>query len=260
MTTKYFRALLCCGLALSSLSSQAKEKIPATQIVTPEQPRYVVLSNSDLNRISCSTGTVKEVYYSKEKGIEHTIEGSNIFVKFFIKDTPTAKGRSNKHYAKKRSEFFISCDGIIYTIYAIPEPTPAQHVVLTHGKEVSMQQNIQSFSGSSIEEIALQLTQQAITNQLDDNYLVTYPNNKFSLKLPTATTIKLKHLRSIAIEGTGYILKEYQLSTETTVQLQEKDFAQAAIGDNILALTLLPLDHRISKAVPGKLYAVVKTW
>ena len=57
------------------------------QIIKPERTTLVELSNHDMNRIHCANGEINDLYYSEEKGITDKIEGSNLFIKYKIRQT-----------------------------------------------------------------------------------------------------------------------------------------------------------------------------
>src|SRR3546814_2186068 len=92
------------------------------------------LSNHDVNHIVCVGGDIDDVKFSAEKGLAVERGGSDAWIKFLVLETedPSAAPASTKTrtYVTTPSEFFVSCNGAIYPLYAEPADIPAQTVTL----------------------------------------------------------------------------------------------------------------------------------
>jgi conjugal transfer pilus assembly protein TraK len=75
-------ALTLAAIFTSTTSLQAEDVIPA------EVPTAVELSNTDIYRSVCP-GPLRDLIFSKEKGMTGHFPGKNAFVKFKIEDNGT---------------------------------------------------------------------------------------------------------------------------------------------------------------------------
>jgi len=66
---------------VSAFSSDNAESV--NSYVLPEVTTQTEMSSSDINRIVCQTD-IKDVIFSKEKGVSVKISGRDAFVKFLI--------------------------------------------------------------------------------------------------------------------------------------------------------------------------------
>src|SRR3546814_5045178 len=82
------------------------------------------LSNHDVNHIVCVGGDIDDVKFSAEKGLAVERGGSDAWIKFLVLETedPNIPGSGAKthSYVTTPSEFFVSCNGAIYPLYAEP--------------------------------------------------------------------------------------------------------------------------------------------
>jgi len=86
--------------------------------VTPEIPAAVRLSAQDINRVTCQSGEIRDVVYSKEKGMTVTFAGKDAYIKYkYIK-------KSDKTIYPTVTEMYIVCGEATYNLIAVPESIP----------------------------------------------------------------------------------------------------------------------------------------
>jgi hypothetical protein len=95
--------------------------------VTPEVSTAVTLSNSDINRITCRE-EIKDVVFSREKGLSVKTVGKDAFVKFLI-----TRKDEKEVYSSTPSELFVVCGENVYNLIALPKRVPSQTVRLSPG-------------------------------------------------------------------------------------------------------------------------------
>ncbi|WP_257291441.1 type-F conjugative transfer system secretin TraK [Endozoicomonas sp. ONNA1] len=214
----------------------------------PETTHHVTLSNRDVNRIVCQTGAINDVYFSQEKAITVKTSGSNVFVKFLVRDDGT-----KKDYVTSRSEFYVVCDGEVYTLIATPKTTDARTVHLGNPIKNKIQTNIELLSPLDLEEQAVTITRRVMTGNIPDSFNVQRLKKDW---INFKDTLRLRPVRRVTIEGIGLNLIEYQVATFENRQLNEYDFLDTSLSSNIIAVTVHPL--KLMKGQTARLFIVEK--
>jgi conjugal transfer pilus assembly protein TraK len=210
--------------------------------VLPEVATKVLLSNRDVNRIICMNGPIKDIIYSKEKGITVKTNGNNAFVKFLISRDPAT---GDFIYTKIPSELYVVCgsDSTVYTLITVPRDIPAQTVqLISHKKEIK--KNLSLFEGIPFEKKVLLLVKDAYRDKIPESFTVKVLNRPLNIFRDIDISLK----RQIIADGEGLGLKEYVLtlrptSTKTQMHLEEKFFllpelAQKPVGIALEHMTL----------------------
>lgn len=239
--------LLCLVFITFSINSFAVS-------VNPETTTNVVMSNKDVNRLVCQSGSINDVYFSQEKGINVTVNEQNAFVKFFIKND----GIDNS-YIDIESEFHVVCNGEIYTLLAHPENIEAQTIYLGNPTKSKIQDNILLYAALPIEEQAIDLTKRTIKDELPDSFnVINIPADQTALIIDAIKSLELIKTREVSIEGVGLKLSEYSGISKASRQLSETQFLNLRFGKNILAVTVDPLNVKAGGGV--HVYVVEKTF
>ncbi len=214
----------------------------ADAVVTPELTKYVVLSNTDINRVVCQEGHINDVFYSKEKGMTVINKGSNAFVKYLIK-----KKRGQTLYVTQSTELHIICNGLTYTLIAQPQGVSTQTIYLSEGVKTRIEKNRDMFSGMDYEEKILHLTQQIYRDEIPDNLRVS--KNMTPIKvtptektlIPLFQSITITKVKEVQAEGMGLLASEYFIVAKQRVKMLEVDFLQQEFGSDIASITLTSL-------------------
>lgn len=225
------KATLALALVLASASPAAAQSIRAL----PDQMSRIHLSNRDINHFVCEGGDIDDVKFSSEKGITVEKGGSDAWVKFLVKETDDA-GQVTRTYVTAPSEFFVSCNGANYPLYAEPADVPAQTVVLIAGSAQRARANTDLLGPLVEEERAVSIT----LAMLDDRVPAS-----FAEVAPAAGTIRLEGLpaatlverRRLDIEGSGLAASEYLVRATAPLTLDERSFLDPALGAGIFAVT-----------------------
>lgn len=223
---------------------------PATADVTvsPETVTAVEMSNTDVNRVVCSNGVVNDAFFSQEKGVTVTNNGSSAFVKFLIK----RDGVNPDIYASARAEFYIVCDGAVYTLMATPKKIGAQTIWLAPGAKERIDKNLAEYGPQVEEDRAVSLTMAVMQDQIPDSYRVSQTGYQdmiwYENVVPDA---KVAKRRDVRVEGIGFTLTEYWIQPDYDLQLDEGMLLNEWFGNAIFAITFDSLNgkaNRVSRA------------
>jgi conjugal transfer pilus assembly protein TraK len=215
-----------------------KELLDATVTVHPETPTKIFMSNRDINRITCmGNRPVKDVIYSKEKGITHTKSGPNAYLKFLVQQG----GSGDKLYRHESAELYVLCgsEATNYTLIVTPKNIDAQHVQLkSMGEKVT--QNLSLFEGMDFEKKILTIMKHGYTAEFPESYTVKH----LTKKLPAVIKGISATLSTVVnVEGEGFQLKIINLELNhddprDSFSIDEKKFLNQNITDNPVGISL----------------------
>ncbi len=221
--------------------------------ILPEITTKVYLSNRDVNRITCMGGRpIKDIVYSKEKGISVKTDESNAFVKFLISRDSLSGALE---YANVPSEFYVVCgEDTVYTLIAMPRNIPAQAIELVSRKK-DIEKNLSIFEGLSFERKVLMLVKDTYRDTIPESFTVQYVNKPFNIFRDIDIVLK----RRIVADGEGLQVKEFVLgikstSTKNEIHLREKFFLLPELTRNPVGISL---EHMtLKKGRPSRLFIV----
>jgi conjugal transfer pilus assembly protein TraK len=142
-------------------------------IALPDQTASIRLSNRDVNHVICSGGEIEDVKFSAEKSIAVEKGGSDAWIKFLVKEVDDA-GQVTRSYVTT-PEFFVSCNGAIYPLYAEPSDIPAQTVTLTPGKAQRAKANDDLLGPLVEEERAVSITLALLQDRIPASFSAVAP-------------------------------------------------------------------------------------
>ena len=199
--------------------------------ILPEVTTKIELSNMDINRVVCPV-EIKDVVYSKEKGINVKIQGKNAFVKFIV-----IREDNKNTYSSIPSEMYIVCGDNVYSVIAYPKRIPSQIVNLSNGKLEKVKKNLNMFSEIPYEKRIMTILKDIFTDKIPDSFSVTPVNRRIN----TFEQIDLTLRRIITVDGEGLRVKEYQAKLKENapqVYLREKDFLRTDLTSKTIAVSI----------------------
>ncbi len=199
--------------------------------VLPEIATKVELSNSDVNRIICPT-PITDIVHSQEKGIKIHYTKKDAYLKFEI-----IKIDEKLHYSQIPSELFITCGESVYHIIAVPKKIPSQIIHLASGTTQTIKKNQAYLRGLPYEEKVLKLIKAVYTNDIPDSFTIHTANKAINLY----RNLKVTHIRTIKVEGEGFLIKEYVLKPKDVtgaIALKEGDFLRSEFTLRPVALSI----------------------
>lgn len=205
-------------------------------IALPDQTSSIRLSNRDVNHVVCEGGEIEDVKFSAEKAIAVEKGGSDAWIKFLVKEVDDA-GTTTRSFVTTPSEFFISCNGAIYPLYAEPSDIPAQTVTLAPGSVQRARANEDLMGPLVEEERAVSITLSLLQDRVPASFSEVAPRAG-TLPLAAISTASLRERRRIEIEGSGLSASEYLVSVSASTTLDERVFLDRTLGANIFAVTL----------------------
>ena len=189
-------------LILAATIPAASPALAQSIAALPDQTSRIRLSNRDVNHIVCVGGEIEDVKFSAEKGLAVERGGSDAWVKFLVLETDDM-GAKTRTYVTTPSEFFVSCNGAIYPLYAEPADIPAQTVTLVPGGAQRARAN-DALLGPLVEEeravgIALAILQDRVPASFSE---VAPSRDRLILAdLPAASRLRVRACRSANISS-----------------------------------------------------------
>ncbi len=223
------------GSLLANLASGAPA-IGQVVMALPDQTSRIQLSNRDINHVVCVGGEIEEVKFSAEKGLAVERGGSDAWIKFLVLETDDASFKT-RTYVTSPAEFFVSCNGAIYPLYAEPSDIPAQTVNLVPGQLQRARANDVLMGAMSAEERAVGVALAVLQDRIPASFSEAAPRRD-SLILPGLAYAALTERRRLEVEGAGISVSEYLVRASAATVLDERDFLDVALGDDIFAVTL----------------------
>jgi len=198
--------------------------------VPPEVTTAVELSSTDVNRIVCP-GTMNDLIFSKEKGLDGHFSGNNAFVKFKI----TKKG-DEYIYATTPTELFVVCEGEVYSLIATPKRIPSATIRLAPARPDTLKENMTHYRDMPLEKAVLRLIREAYLEKYPPSYRISSADVPVNLSSDLIT----KLVRVVEVEGVGLRLKEYLIVSQTDKKLvvSEADFLSRNIGESIIGIAV----------------------
>ena len=220
----------------------------ADNVITPEIPVSVQLSNRDVNRIVCP-GQMNDLIFSQEKGLTGHFSGTNAFIKFKIKE----QGEEYV-YADAPSELFVVCSGTVYTLLVTPRDIPSVTLRLASPQVDSFKENIAHYRNLPLEKQALQIIREAYNSTYPSSYRVSALDQQISL----SPYLAIQLLQSVEVDGVGLRLKKYRATSlkQEEVMVDESLFLSPLVSTSILAVAVE--DHILPAGMATSVYVVEK--
>ncbi|SNS67675.1 conjugal transfer pilus assembly protein TraK [Sphingomonas laterariae] len=225
------KRLLALGLALAPLPAAAQ-----TIVALPDQTSTIRLSNRDINHVICAGGEIEDVKFSAEKAIAVERAGSDAWIKFLVREIDDA-GAVTRTFVTVPSEFFISCNGAVYALYAEPSDIPAQTVMLQPGTSQRARANEDLLGPLVEEERAVSITLSMLQDRIPGSFTPVAPRAG-NIRLAALPGAAIDERKRIDIEGSGLSASEYLVTVASDATLDEHSFLDSALGANIFAVTL----------------------
>lgn len=212
----------------------------------PDQTSTIRLSNRDVNHLICEGGEIEDVRFSAEKAIAVERGGSDAWIKFQVREVDDG-GAITRSYATTPSEFFVTCNGAIYPLYAEPSEMPAQTIRLAPGHTQRARANDGLLGPLVEEERAISVTLALLQDRIPASFTERAPRSD-KVMLASAPALQIVERRHIAIEGAGLSASEYLVESPDAITLDERQFLDAAFGTRIFGITVDRLELRRGEA------------
>lgn len=226
------RAPMLCLLVLAAPASASAQGVQAL----PDQTSHIRLSNRDINHVVCEGGEIEDVKFSAEKGLAVEKGGADAWIKFLTREIDEA-GQVTRTYVTQPAEFFVTCNGATYPLYAEPAEIPAQTVLLVPGARQRAQANSDLLAALADEDRAVSVTMALLDDHVPATFSEVAPSG-VPIRLASLPALSLTEQRRIAIEGTGLSASEYRLQAATPIVLDERQLIDAGLGEPLFAITL----------------------
>lgn len=222
---------LCLGVLCAAAPASAQ-----SVSALPDQTSRIRLSNRDVNHVVCVGGEIEDVKFSAEKGLAVERGGSDAWIKFLVREVDDA-GAKTQTFVTAPSEFFVSCNGAIYPLYAEPGDIPAQTVTLIPGATQRARTNEALLGPLVEEERAVSIALALLQDRVPASFTEVAPGTAL-LKVIDLPQVTIRERRRLAIEGAGLSASEYLVTSLVPAALDERAFLDTALGSDIFAVTL----------------------
>jgi conjugal transfer pilus assembly protein TraK len=202
----------------------------------PDQVSTIRLSNRDINHVICLGGEIEDVKFSAEKAIAVEKAGSDAWIKFLVREVDDA-GMVTRSFVTAPSEFFVSCNGAIYPLYAEPSNIPAQTVTLVPGASQRAKANEDLLGPLAEEERSVSIILAMLQDRVPASFVEVAPNRR-RIALASLPGLLVEERRRLEIEGAGLSVSEYRIDANSGAELDERQFLAAEFGTRIFAVTL----------------------
>lgn len=220
------------GLALLLATPVSAQTVHAL----PDQTSRIRLSNRDINHVVCEGGEIEDIKFSAEKGVAVEKGGSDAWIKFLAHEIDDA-GQVTRSYVTQPSEFFVSCNGATYPLYAEPAEIPAQTVVLMPGARQRAQANNELMAALADEDRAVSITMALLDDRIPASFSEVAPAGG-TLLMPAMPGVSVTESCRVTIEGAALSASEYRVQAAAAVTLDERSLIDPALGSRIFAVTL----------------------
>ena len=139
------------------------------------------------------------------------------------------------------SEFFVTCNGAIYPLYAEPSDIPAQTVTLVPGSAQRARANDELLGPLVEEERTVSITLAMLQDRIPASFSAVAPRAG-PIRVATLPDARISEIRRVAVEGSGLSASEYRVEVPTATQLDERLFLDSALGTRIFSVTADRLD------------------
>ncbi|MGV8058822.1 MAG: type-F conjugative transfer system secretin TraK [Smithellaceae bacterium] len=216
---------------------KAVEEVQSPTIITPEIPTAVRVSARDINRVTCRSGEIKDIVYSKEKGMTVSFSGKDAYVKYkYIK-------RGNKTIYPSVTEMYIVCGDATYNLIAVPELIPAKTIQLSAGESEKIRKNKKYFSGMPSEKKIMTLIRAVYTDDLPESFTL---EKQAPGDISPYAELYITPARTVTASGEGIRVSEYIIKIRADakrqeIELDERDFMEIATNPIALAIDKLKI-------------------
>ena len=221
------------GLLAATLSAPA---LAQSISALPDQMSMIRLSNRDVNHLVCEGGEIEDVKFSAEKGLAVEKGGADAWIKFLVKESDD-NGQVTRSYVTSPSEFFVTCNGAIYPLYAEPSDIPAQTITLMPGARQRAQANEELLAPLVEEERAVSVTLSLFQDRVPASFSEVAANGR-PITLAAAPALRITERRRVVIEGAGLNASEYWVEASVPGDVDERLFLDGALGARIFSVTL----------------------
>lgn len=216
---------------------KAVEEGQSPIIITPEIPTAVRVSARDINRVTCRVGEIKDIVYSKEKGMTVSFSGKDAYVKYkYVK-------RGNKTIYPSVTEMYIVCGDATYNLIAVPELIPSKTIQLSAGESEKIRKNKRYFSGMPSEKKITTLIRAVYTDDLPDSFTL---EKQAPGDISPYAELFITPARTVTASGEGIRVSEYIIKIRADakrqeIELDERDFLEIAANPIALAIDKLKI-------------------
>lgn len=237
------KKLLAFVLCFATLSANAKNVLPDTLT-------KVNLDNQNPNLIECVDGDINDYTAPKHIPMEVEARGKNLFVGYLFRQS--TQGLEQKfEFLTTPHIMHVVCDGLVYSLNITPSNGRNEKIYLGDPNLASIKEGAKLTRKKSDEELMVELNLAAINNDLPPQYSVT----RESRVMPSVFSgLKIIQRRKVVLNGVGFVLKEYEVFSDSETQLSKRLFIKRDFSEKMRSVTLVP--EYVTPSEPARLFIV----
>ncbi|MGB9756080.1 MAG: TraK domain-containing protein [Desulfurella sp.] len=234
-------SLLLNTIAMANQTDIIKPR--ESQIVNPEIPTEVIVSNTSVNRFICN-GNITDVIYSQEKNFSIKVNENNMFLKLPVKIKMVDGQEKERMVFNEKSEMYINCDGSIYSVIIVPMQTSSQTIYLQNPKG-DMKKAQEFAKKKTRDDFVISLIDALLNNNFPQGFKVSEHGKFYSM--PDMNNVDFLLYRTI--EGAGFVAKEFIIYSKDKVKIEDVQLAK--IEDVVNPVAVAILDSEFSGVTKG---------
>ncbi len=204
--------------------------------ILPERASGHIVSNRDVNRITCEAG-VEDVVFSAEKPAKVTRSGNNVFVKFLIARQGDSEVRASAPF-----DLHVVCGGAVYPLILHPREVDSVTLRLGDGRRARMSVVAKEYASLPAEERIKKFTLALYRNELPDGFVKRMiHSNDPRRAVPLFENANIVGQYEVTAPGSGLKGTEYVVHAHESMQVTERDFLAPELGE-IVGITVEPLN------------------
>ena len=216
-------------------------------IVHPEKTVWLYLSNTDTNRVVCTSGQITYIFTSKEKGVVTEIKDDEAYIKFkSLLDPETGSIKR----VKTPTEFYIRCAGETYSFISKPQAIPARTVYLESEKNRATPPE-DLIKKDSLDAALVEIIRSVFLDRIPPSWQRGKLKNRTAItRLTSKAKVRITELKTYRIPGIPIIVRVFTISSDRAVQVGEKLLLDPSITKNPVAISIM--DHIIRPFDPTR--------
>lgn len=212
--------------------------------VEPERTTIVAISRRDVNRIHCPTD-VADTFYSKEKPVNVTLAGNNVWVKVLKK----VINGTQETYDTTPIDLHVVCGDAVYTMILQPRAIDSVTLRLGNPSIDKAAAVAKEWGALPLEEKVARFTRLVYRDELPPNFQKrVIPHHPRSFR-----NMMVQGIRRISAPGLGLAAIEYEIIGHEPLTLDERDFLDIGLSAAIVGITVDPLvldaQHRKARLI-----------
>jgi conjugal transfer pilus assembly protein TraK len=192
---------------------------------------------------------IRNVVYSKEKGIEIKVAGKEAYIKVLPKEITNPDGTKKLIYPDAPRELYVVCGDKTYSLILIPKDVPAETIILKNPAiniAINKEKAGRFESSTPYINTILKLIKDVYLGDMPDGYRIEELNQNMGRYKEVDVVLRRTYT------GEAYKIKEYIIEAKQDISLDETQFL--SFSQHSLAVSLV--NPKLSKGQMTRLFVI----